>query len=54
MVLKLFPDFYSVSLPKMPLLNLESTTYPGLTATVFKELHVINELLYLALTKTFI
>jgi len=54
MMVKLLPGFYSVSHPKMPLLNLESTTYPGLTETAFKELHTINELLYLPLTRKFI
>ena len=54
MMVKLLPGFYSVSRPKMPLLNLESTTYPGLTETAFKELHTINELLYLPLTRKFI
>ena len=53
-MVKLLPGFYSVSRPKMLLMNLESTTYPGLTETAFKVLHTINELLYLPLTRKFI
>ena len=55
MVLRLVPDFYNVSLLKIPLLNWSppARTTLELTEFDFKGLYAINELLYLLLTKKF-